>query len=35
MAVGSLKKEPMVRIAKRSDISGKKSWIIRIIAIVN
>ena len=34
MAVGSLKKEPMVRIAKRSDISGKKSWIIRIIAIV-
>ena len=24
----------MVRIAKRSDISGKKSWIIRIIAIV-
>ncbi len=34
MAADSLKKEPMVRIAKRSDISRKKSWIIRIIAIV-
>ena len=34
MAENGLKKEPLLRIAKRSDISRKKSWLIRFIAIV-
>ena len=34
MAAKSLKKEPIVRIAKRSDISRKKSWLIRALAIL-
>lgn len=34
MAAESLKKEPMVRIAKRSDISRKKAWLVRVIAIL-
>ena len=34
MADSGLKKEPMFRIAKRSDISRKKAVIIRIIAFL-
>ena len=34
MADGSLKKEPMFRIAKRSDISRKKAVLVRIIAFI-
>ncbi|MCD8036789.1 MAG: ABC transporter permease [Clostridiales bacterium] len=34
MAAESLKKEPMVRIAKRSDISRRKAWFIRAVAIL-
>lgn len=34
MAANSLKKEPFIRIAKRSDIKRSKAWIVRIIAIL-
>lgn len=34
MAADSLKKEPIARIAKRSDISRKKAWLIRAVAIL-
>ena len=34
MASDSLKKEPMVRIARRKDIARKQAWLVRLIAII-